>query len=671
MLLAVLTVLGWAVAAAPAAAQWGDAPFPVEDGARCPFVAGEGRLSALGLGGREVTLWRTLPGGGVAPAGGLALPAAALECPAVAVAADGSALVAVVVDGERPRLLVLRRRAAGPFAVLVQKRVSPLTEAKPAVAASPGGGGAVVWSEARYRRGGRVRVAVRAMRVVADADNAPPPVALLEPRWSDTMLEEPEVVAAADAAGRAFVAWTTPRPPKRDGRVSGLAAVDLAVAPAGLPFGAPQRVSDNRQDVADLALAAAGEGRALLAHDGTGGVEVFERGADGRFAAVLRRGGGAGAPPYASRPAVALNADGSAVVAWREDGRVDAVRRVGAGGFGAPATVGSEGPDRVFGGVAEAIVSGVAGITRDEEALDAAVAPGGAAAISWIVRPAFAGAPIRAAMATAAGGAFTPPATIGGPIRDIRALAPFIDADGPAVLWSDDRSPTFLFALRSARVHLSRPARPRPDLPPPELEVTGHARALFPGQSLRLTLRCSASCEVRARIPSKRRIGTPSVGVGGRIGAGAVVLRVRRYSDANLARRSGRVPVSLDVAAPGGVRTAERRVRLEVARRPLPPLRPPADLRARRHGDDVIVTWRTAGPARRTSFYVTSSASGKGTPGRRSAAEIVAGRGRTRFSARLRDVPAGHRHVAVIASQLTRAVRRVAPVGQPRQELAA
>ena len=580
MLLLSAAVLAWTVHAGPAGAQWGDAPVADDRRARCPAIAGHGWIAALNAGARELTLRRTGPDGGAQRRARTRSRAGRPPAPRCRSPWTGSSLVAAVVERRGRQQLVIARRLAeaGAFGLAARARVPSGAGIAVVAAAGPGGAGVVAWAEQKVGVAGS-RVAVRSARFAAGVDAAPPPEELLPPTAVEDNFVDPVIAAGADAVGALTVAWTTPRPPKRNGRVSGLAAVDVAEAPPGSPFGAPQRLSEDRQDVQDIALAVAGDGRALLAHDGTGGVEVFERAPRGRFAAVARYGGGEGRCA-ARRDQAGGRAGGRRQRRGRVAGippdrrrhaaRHERVRSAGERGGGRRRRrARHRGPHPRRPG----------GFERDESTLDAAIAPDGSAVLAWLAAPAVPGAPYAAGVATSTGGAFSAPIAIGGVVRDVRTVAPLVDAAGPAVLWSDDRAPTFFTAQRSPRLHLARPERPLADPPPPSVRVTGHRHALFPGQALRLTLRCSASCEVRARVPARRRTGLPDVAVGGRDGAGPVTLRIRPMSEPRIARRSGRLPVVLDAAAPGGSRAAHGTVRLQRRRAPAPAL-PPAARRA-------------------------------------------------------------------------------------------
>jgi hypothetical protein len=89
--------------------------------------------------------------------------------------------------------------------------------------------------------------------------------------------------------------------------------------------------------------------------------------------------------------------------------------------------------------------------------------------------------------------------------------------------------------------------------------------------------------------------------------------------------------------APGGRETAVRLLRVPVIGLRSLPLRAPRDVQARRDGARIVVTWRTAQPARRQTFIVIGerrrAPDGGFDP---TAYALEDGGGRTRFRVRLR-----------------------------------
>jgi hypothetical protein len=138
--------------------------------------------------------------------------------------------------------------------------------------------------------------------------------------------------------------------------------------------------------------------------------------------------------------------------------------------------------------------------------------------------------------------------------------------------------------------------------------------------------------------------------------AGSIALELPRSPQFDAPRfRFGAMTVDVLAAEPGGTAIARKSVRVRAVRRPPPPLLRPLDVRARRRGDRIVVSWRTAGPARRMQFAAFGQRTRKLRTIETSAADLVAGRGRTRFTARLHpDRPARVRWVTVHAASRDR-----------------
>jgi len=200
---------------------------------------------------------------------------------------------------------------------------------------------------------------------------------------------------------------------------------------------------------------------------------------------------------------------------------------------------------------------------------------------------------------------------------------------------------------RTARVRAparpGRPAHPR----------DGSRQSLHAGEPLALDVRCAAACELRgtlaAHATDPRLDDGVAVGTAGRASAGRVRLLIQpSWTDHAAPRHGGPVRAVVRASAPGGTSASRTVARTRVRRRPVPPLRQPSAVRARRAGDDVIVTWRTAGPARRMTFVASTSRSRRAMPGLAAPTAQRRGRGRRSFELILRD--AGHaRWVQLVA----------------------
>jgi hypothetical protein len=133
--------------------------------------------------------------------------------------------------------------------------------------------------------------------------------------------------AGIDAAGEATVMFTTEGTRARE-------RLNLATAAPGARFGAPVRLGPG--SIGDPALAVAADGRALVTASGYDGLEVYERPPGGEF--------GPPAIPYeaaAGNTTIALRPGGAAVIAWQNTPGEDVIALVrdGAVPFGEPIRV--------------------------------------------------------------------------------------------------------------------------------------------------------------------------------------------------------------------------------------------------------------------------------------------------------------------------------------------
>jgi len=674
-------------ASAAAAPRWGEAP-PVELGvgeiATCLRDVGGGRVAALAdRDGRFGAAFYAVEANGLRADGEAVLGRRLLGCPAVAASGSGAAVAAVGVRrGSRNRLsparLVVRVRDAGHgFSPPVElaRASDPAAVIEPAVAVGADGSVLVAWQERLLALGRVERVTVRVARRPAGGARFGP-VATLVDRPRVGQLEPVPLAVALDAAGSATVAFARPRPARREGggTVEGLASIEVAIAPPGGAFGRTQRVVESAQYVSTVVLASDPAGRALLAHDGDEGVRVYER---SHRAGAFAPGPTAGGSPDASaaRPAVALAADGGAVVAWRAGDAVDAIARSGPGGFGPVQRIqaGRDADSFEFG----ALVLSDDGPPLDEDdgRLRAAAAPGGRGAVGWLAPRDPLRGPGAARVAPATGERFAPAVVLGFPARDVEGVVPWLGTGGRAAVWAENRTRalgTIMYPVGDGRLRLARAGRPpaQPAAPVVRVAAPPPEQALHRGSPLRLEARCSATCDLRATIAPRggRRDGRSpgaAIGTAGRTGPGSVRLRLDPLSGDHIAPPGGgTVPVTVLASAPGGVATARTVVRARVRRRPVPPFRRPLQVQARRADDAVVVTWRTAGPARRMSFFAFT----RRTRGRRftlrSSSAARRGRGDQRFRLRLRDARDARWVVLLAAAQdpPRRSARVVVPV---------
>jgi hypothetical protein len=532
---------------APAsAAGFGELPFrAVPAFATCLTAPGPAGMvtrtspSAVELLGADAT--------GLRPLGAAPLPALLpYVCPAVAVAGSGAAVVvAPVLDpyssGPHYEVTAVVRDAGGAWRKPQVVTAAAELETSYAGAVSERGDAALAVTTS-VADGGPFRLLV-ARRAPGGAFAAP--VTLLTTAKGD---REPAVRLGYAAGGELVAAWT-----RSAGRRF---ALDVAIAPPDGPFGPPQRIATVAPDPPGLAVAP--DGRALLAFVAGGRVQVAERAAGGP---------GFGAP-VAVGPVTDLNGEdiapalgpgGAAAVAWQGvlDRGVTVAARPAAGPFGAPVVlapadtgpmVGDEtgpgsGGDPIDGRFAEDDLFG--------GRLGVALA-GGQAAVSWpqkAVSHGLAWRGVRAATLSLAGG----PATVqrlGSPLRDIVSETPLALADGrPGVAWADAGG-------GDGRLHLALASAPAlPAAAAPRLRIGRPLSRVVRGDAaLRLPVRCSAACDVRAQTAFEdTTLSLPRRGSGiVRISLGGVRLGRRR------------VQLLIAHGAPGSARPALRRVSVRV-----------------------------------------------------------------------------------------------------------
>ncbi len=646
-LLAVVVAAAFAPSAAGAA--WTEtATYDVPGGgiADCLRAAGTDRLALLGSLERISTPidLLELQGDRLAP-----LATSTLgwldDCPEIANADGASPLVAGTV---------LLPRGRGRFGEAL--RVATLGEAPqtlrpaggtPSVATAPGGAAIVTWI--RRRPGEDKARVMAAIRPSASAPFRTP--AAVDGRPAD----QRDTVAGIDAAGRAVVAWPTAPP-----RTFAQEVVHVAAADASGRFGPPRALARTRGG--SLALAVAPDGRALLAAESLDGLHAYER-LPGQtdFTRVPLP-----SVPYVEDLAVALNADGGAVIAYRTDlwSTAALVRPAGGafreGGDIAVRRLGNFRPlESAF--APPPLVSTVgrhAGPPDDMAGQDLAVAltPSGQMLMTWVQDE----EGERAASAYVARGTLTDgfgaPSRVGGACRSATAARPLrFDDDALGVAWTDDAHVDTrqgeLRRLGGGRAHVARDLAP--GVPPASAAAVPRMRArlvappaLRAAEPLRVRVRCERACDVRA-VAVARTLPQPWWSLYGRRGGarqvldasdslpadGETTLRFDPENGSNAAGLRGfpRTPIVVLACTPGNA-VAER---IELpAPRALPPGRIPsiAGLAARRRGNLVRATWRTTAPARRMHFTAYLLPWG--------GVARVAGHGRTRFAATL-HVPHG------------------------------
>jgi hypothetical protein len=591
-------------------------------------------------------------------AGGVSVAATARlgildECPAVAADPAGHAIVAGAVRARRFRG-VIRAAVAEPGGgfgtpIDIARPRSGLTRV--AAAVSPRGDAVVAWTATRDGAGrgfpdGRTRV-IAALRP-AGGEFGPPQ--FLTPWRRAGFAPIATVSVGIEASGRATVAWAQPIPDR--GNFEDLSNVAVATAAPGDAFGPAQVLTREVQDAEGVTVSVAPDGRALIAHDGQGTIQVFERAAgESEFARALRLRPRRGFREW-QQPDAAIAADGSAVVAWiggQEEGSGDVfvASRRGTGPWTAPVAVqrGRE-DDTSFGAVGLVLFSSGGRPSppddSDNTGVRAVIAPDSRYLVSWGAERPLPFGDRRLApriVQGQAGGAPSRPETAGCTCRSINGAVAITLAGGePALAYTDNVTTMFdlgfEFARRAGRLHIAEPGPPGAGPAPPRLTLRPpRARTLGYGNRLQVRVGCDRACDLRAYVVggSGRARG---VAIGTLRHAGSTRLAIQPSFDEHLAPPArGRARVVVHGYAVNGRRFTSRSVRVDLRRKPLRPLPQVLNVRAVRQEGTVVVTWETDRPAKRVSFRV------RGRLSRRDrfpvVEESVRGRGRRRFRLRI------------------------------------
>lgn len=598
-----------ALALASPASGWGtleERDSPRGAIAACLRATGDGQ--ALGLTGS--------PAGERLPydllgLNGLALreriaPARLRTCPEIAATAGGPLVEAAIEDVRG----VLRGRVNGQPADLDVVGRAPV---RFAVASSPTGDALATWIQRRRDPGRRLASRLVVSRATLGGRFGQPEVLS---SWLPTDASQTLRVAAAyDAVGRATIVWTPPTsrrtreveelPPMRGTRVKALTAEPR------MAFGRPQIIGRLPLQSTGLALAAAGDGRALVAYDGDSYVlsgvrlQVAERvSAAGGFEAVNLP-----APPTnrTAGPAVALRPDGGAIVAWLDGytpfdvaGVEIMVRPSGGAGFSRTSVA----TRRVTPGLgsSEPEFAGIEVPPSDEEALwpTVALSESGEYVIAWgaAIPLSFGDTPVTP---RAVSGSLTagpgPVTTLGCACRSVNGVRAVSTAAGPAVAFTDNVTDLMLGAempRRDGRLVVTAPDLAPASVSRPRLRVRAHPQTLGFGKPLILRAHCDGPCRLRAVALDHRDRRQPIALAMATLSApGRATLRVRPSVFDNVAPRGGgRVPVLVRAYTLDGARFAQRVVRIRVRRARVQRLVSPRDVTARRADDAIVVTWR-------------------------------------------------------------------------------
>jgi hypothetical protein len=646
--IALATCLLALAAAAPAARAWRELPpYDVPGGglAQCLRAVGPGRLLLLDRHRRPTATTELLDvADGVAPRAATTL--GHLDSCAEGAAAPGAApLLGAAVDRHgKHTVMAMRVAAAGGFPTTLRATTGRYLSA-PSVAIAPNGAAVVAWSESSTSDNVSGSLVIAAMRAPGVGRFGVPVV--LDRDGSDSS----DPVAGIDAAGDATVAWMGNQS-SNDNFGDSLATAAAATAPAGGSFGALQQLVRSSGDA--IALAVAPNGRALLAADAGDLTGAWERpSASAPFAPVRL--------PDTSSPnqlAVALAPDGGAVLAVAADDLVATVRLPG-GRFGPARTL--EGGSDPFGS-SFSDYSPEPPPPSDDRAGDVAAAIGAAGdvEVSWIDSA----SGNRADTADVAHGTLVSGlgrrARLGTPCRSASAATPLTLRDGRlGVAWIDAARVASDHGAEEprggGRLHIATPDAAVPDphaLPPALSALVLGPQALHVGEALHVRVRCRRGpCDVRA-VATSFRVAQPQFG-GPRLVAASTMVGAGRSATLELSPAAGRTfargrrpaptAVTLIACGPAGAVAAPLTLRPRLRRLPPPPLPRVLDVRARRHGNAIHVTWRTSFPAREVGFQVWSEPLGD-----QSDFAQRDGRGHIHFSVTLRPGdPARVRRVAV------------------------
>lgn len=576
-----------------------------------------------------------------------------LDCPGVA-AAGGAGIVAAPVRGRALR--VSMRDPGGAFGVPARLGPASRDVGPPAAAIAPSGAAVVVWAQTRVRRGTsqfdsdhvRMRI-LAARRQPGGAFGAPQQ---LVPWRTAGLVGLAHVAAAIDPAGRVVAAWSRTAT-ARDAEFPSY-AVEMATAEPGAAFGPPRGLAQDGFQSGGPELAVAPDGHMLLAFSDGTAVRALERPPGGsRFARLDTR-------VLAGTPAVAIRSGGGAMVAsMTAAGDVEASVRSATGALGAPQRLASTADRGGFGAAVPELVP--APLDDGNRRARVALAPDGGAVVTFVDPPAsFASTRPMAAAGSLSGG-FAPAGRLGSPLRSANGTAALRLADGrAAVAWTDNAKSGAAYGAPDGdgRVHVAvEGAAARPPGPTPHLRVTiPSGQRLHHESSLRVRVHCDAACDLRVTARRKGTARTFAAGEGSLAAVGTVTLSVEPDYFERRAWK-GVTLIGVQGGPPGGRVAARAKVRTRVRTFRPPPFAAPIAVRARRTtGRRVVVTWRTAVPARRIQYLVQGRPVGRRgfEPDRLAFRE---GRGRSSFRVVLK-LPRSTPRVAVVAYSLDTAGRR-------------
>jgi hypothetical protein len=466
-------------------------------------------------------------------------------------------------------------------------------------AVSDRGDVAVAWVEERERPEPAIRVRI-AQRAPGQAFG---PAKVVQ--TSNGMTFPSSVDVAVTNTGEAVVTWTAL---DVSGKGEALASANVAVVAPDGTVGAPKTVEITRSGGTSLSVAS--DGRALLTYINSGHVTFIERAPGAAFGEPVKLA--RVTDPAGGVAITRLHDSGAAAIAWTGHllGQVRIATRPGIGGFRPAVTVaegrklpkdedpfwrsdaflallGSDSPmdySSIF-FLDDALV-----LTEDGRALLGMTTTANPRAEVYVARMATVPLAGPAALGAGAGGEF-----------DVPVLPqPLVLADGsPALSWISDVEEN-RFTLHLATENATRPAAG----PAPRVRFGAPVkRVLAYNEALRLPIRCSGPCSVRAHMVGNQ--GSDGQTTLHRAGNGVVRVHPGVNPITNK-RAGGTVRIRVSYGAPGTVtpQTQTITVRVRLANTPLPRI---VDLKAVRRGERVRVTWRMRNAPRLAAIIVTGS----------------------------------------------------------------
>jgi hypothetical protein len=564
------------------------------------------------------------------------------ECGSVVSRANGAGVIAGAPRDDGAVVVSVREPGGGAWSAPVTIALEEDWRVDVVRAAVSDRGDVIVsWRESRF---GPNTGSIRRVRVVRRSPGGA--FGAVEPLGEVANRHE-LVLPAIAGTGEAFVLTTTAEGSGSPSQVP----LRVWSAGPGAAFGAPGTVGSMRRRHAP-ALAAAADGRVLVAWSDGASLHVTEREPGGTFAAPVRLGDADEPSGFAA--GVTVGAAGEAAVGWQRFGRGDvqiASRRT-PGAFSSPTRVAARGAradgDPFFASEAfQALYFGGGTLTYDEHSPNPVLTAGGRAALAWLRperrTPALTSAPI--------GGGAASSAYAGRALDSVEVVQGLALADGtPAIAWTEPVSEARF------RLHLAAEGvQERPQPAPPRVTFGAPRSAtLSQEEPLRLPVSCSRPCVVFAGLGDPTVNGEfVSLPRGGR---GELKIDGAAFF---APRPAGPVKLTVSYRSPEALRARSRTVHVRIARGADVPHPRVTDLRAVRRGESIRISWRVSGPIAKEKWPIFITAdSTRAAAGEPVAVRLVEGN-RRRYTVTLR-AGADARYVTVrTALEGSRSVVRI------------